>query len=198
METEIKVEWSDLDELRRRILDLGAVLLSACHFEDNRVLDLPDGALRARRCLLRVRVANRITTLTFKGPPLPAGLFKQREELETSIGDDASLLRILAELGMDVWFRYQKYREEFVLSGMAPSGSELHLALDETPIGNFIEIEGAETGIREVTRRLGIDLAAFIRESYYDLYVQRCQSQGRVPGHMVFEGWPGDTKHSRD
>ncbi len=187
METEVKVEWPDLNELRRRVLDLGAVPLSARHFEDNHVLDLPDGRLRGRRCLLRVRVTGGITTLTFKGPPLSAGIFKQREELETSIGDDASLLRILAELGMEIWFRYQKYREEFVLHGMPPSGSELYVALDETPIGNFVEIEGAETGIREVANRLGIDPAAFIRESYYDLYVRWCQSQGRVPGYMVFE-----------
>ena len=39
---------------------------------------------------------------------------KVREELETVVGDGHLLLRLFEELGFRVWFRYQKYREEFV------------------------------------------------------------------------------------
>ena len=56
-----------------------------------------------------------------------------REEIETVVGDGETLLRVFEELGLHVWFRYQKYREEFAyedviaavrqLGGQAPSRS---------------------------------------------------------------------------
>ena len=42
---------------------------------------------------------------------------KVREELETLVGDGEVLLRVLEELGLHVWFRYEKYREEFCARG---------------------------------------------------------------------------------
>ena len=52
--------------------------------------------------------------LTFKGPVQPRAM-KVREELETVVGDGTLLLQMLEELGFHVWFRYEKYREEFAL-----------------------------------------------------------------------------------
>ena len=53
-----------------------------------------------------------------------------------------SLLQVLERIGMSVCFRYQKYRREFAIG-------EVHVAVDETPIGNYVEFEGSEDGIRE-------------------------------------------------
>ena len=44
------------------------------------------------------------------------------------------------------------------------------LALDETPIGFFAEVEGPEESIREVVELMGWDPATFIQESYPKLY----------------------------
>ena len=85
--------------------------------------------------------------LTYKGPVQPSAM-KLREELETMVSDGDTLLQLLRELGYDVWFRYQRYREEF-------GADDVIVALDETPIGAFVEIEGGERGIRDMARALG-------------------------------------------
>ena len=53
---------------------------------------------------------------------------KVREEVETVVGDGEVLLRVFKELGLEVWFRYEKYREEF-------SHEDVTIAVDETPFG---------------------------------------------------------------
>lgn len=185
VETEVKIRLLDLTGFRERLRRLGAGLVSPCHFEDNHVLDYPDCRLRTRKCLMRVRIAGDSAWITFKGPPLPADLFKKRDEWETSIEDGSVLLRILEESGMTVWFRYQKRREEYTLD--TPHGARvLHVALDETPIGEYAEIEGVEEDILRAASQLGIDRSEFIRDSYYYLYIQDCRERGIEPGNMVF------------
>ena len=73
---------------------------------------------------------------------------KIREELETVVGDGDVVLRVLEELGLQVWFRYEKYREEF-------AHEDVIVAIDETPVGVFVEIEGSEAGIASMAQTLG-------------------------------------------
>src|SRR5919201_1980137 len=47
----------------------------------------------------------------------------------------------LLRIRIQVWFRYQKYREEFSVPFGKRTG-EVHVALDETPVGTFAELEG--------------------------------------------------------
>ena len=78
------------------------------------LLDTADETLRRQRCVLRVRNEGHRSLLTFKGPVQP-GPMKIREELETVVGDGDLMLQVFERLGLHVWFRYQKYREEFAL-----------------------------------------------------------------------------------
>jgi adenylate cyclase class 2 len=178
-ETEVKVKIEDPGDFCRRLAILNPGILSDRHLEDNYLLDFPDGRLGSSQSLLRIRFAAGRNFLTYKGAPRPQGSFKVREELETTVENGQILLEALGRIGMRVWFRYQKYRQEF-------SMGETHVTVDETPIGNYAEIEGSESGIRDLAHRMSIAETQFLRSSYYSLYLEHCREQGIAPGHMVF------------
>jgi adenylate cyclase class 2 len=181
IETEIKIKIGDPADFCRRLEILGPDILSARHFEDNLLLDFSDEGLQARQCLLRIRLTSgKHGILTFKGSPRPDGIFKTREELETGLEDSSTALQILEGIGMHVGFRYQKYRREYSLEGV-------HVAVDETPIGNYVEIEGDEAGIRNLAGKLGFNETQFVRMSYYSLYLEYCRERGETPHFMVFK-----------
>ena len=130
--------------------------------------------MRQRRSVLRVRQESGTSLLTFKGPVQPSAM-KLREELETVVGDGTLMLRLLEELGFRVWFRYQKYREEFVLD-------DVIVAIDETPVGTYVEIEGGERGIAAATEALGRSPSDYLLDSYRGLFVRHCQA-ARTASH---------------
>jgi len=186
VETEIKIQLSSLDDFKARLLQLNPRPLSERHFEDNFVLDYPEGFLRSRACLLRVRKTKGKEFVTFKGPPQRSALFKSREENETEVESADVMLRIFEQIGMKVWFRYQKYREEYAVPVSCGPVGELKVALDATPIGTFAELEGSEEGIREVASKLGFGESQFLRDSYYALFARYCRLRGEEPEQMVF------------
>ncbi len=186
VETEIKIQIGDLEKIKEMLLDMNARVLSERHFEENFVLDTQEGRLRAGQCLLRVRKTRGKVTVTFKGPALPSGIFKSREEHETVVQNADSMLEIFQDIGLEVWFRYEKYREEFSVPVSLEPPGEILVALDATPIGKFAELEGSKEGIREIAKKLGFGESQFLRDSYYSLFVRFCREQGEEPGHMVF------------
>jgi predicted adenylyl cyclase CyaB len=179
VETEIKVKIEDVAVFCRRLEALNPDVLSARHFEDNYLLDFPDQKLKSSQCLLRIRFAEGRNLLTYKGAPRPEGIFKTREELETALKDGATMLQVLERIGMCVCFRYQKYRREFEVYGV-------HVAVDETPIGNYAEFEGSEEGIRNLADKMNIGESQYMRLSYYSLYLEHCRIKGESPAFMVF------------
>jgi len=115
--------------------------------------------------------------LTFKGAVVP-GPLKVREEIETSAASAERLLAILAALGYTPVFRYEKFREELALPGAL-------VAIDETPIGTFLEIEGDADAIHDCARRLGFAAADYITASYRALYLAAA-GDGAAGGDMTF------------
>lgn len=187
IEREIKLRYDTCDAARAAIVALHASPLRRRRLQDDRLLDLPDGNLRHRHCTLRIRnetpvdsagTATSTATVTFKGPPLP-NVMKVREEIETAVGDGELLVRILEKAGWQVWFRYQKFREEFTQSGVV-------IAIDETPVGTFVELEGDEDGIARLAKALGRTTGDYIVASYRRLYIEHCADTGRSVTHMVF------------
>jgi adenylate cyclase class 2 len=177
-EREIKLRFSSVDEARVAILATGATPLLGRRLQEDALLDNDEEELRRRRCVLRVRTENGKSRLTFKGPVQP-GLMKVREEIETVVGDGAILLRVLEELGLHIWFRYEKYREEF-------AHEDVIVAIDETPVGVFVEIEGGEQGIAAMAEALGRTPDDYILDSYRGLYLRYREEHGLTSSDMVF------------
>jgi adenylate cyclase, class 2 len=166
--------------LRRRLAQLGFRIAKRRVLEINIVFDTRDGVLRRGRKLLRLRQAGSRQTITFKGPP-SGGRHKSREEIESDLNDGAVLRLILERLGFAPVFRYEKYRTEYAKPRQ--SGS---VTLDETPIGDFVELEGSPRWIDRTARALGWSPADYITASYGALYLARCRAKGVRPGNMVF------------
>ncbi len=185
-ETEIKLEVPNSRALKRRLRDLGFSMLRPRHFERNILFDYPDQRLRRARCLLRLRFVNGRSLLTFKGAPLRARQYKVRREIDLEVGDGAGLEEILRALGLRGVFRYEKYRTDFAPAKSAPKARALALVYDETPIGDYVELEGSRRSIDRMARRLGYAKRDYIPASYAALYREKCLAQGKTPGDMVF------------
>ena len=84
-------------------------------------------------------------------------------------------------MGYRAVFRYEKYRTEYV-----KPRSEGKVLLDETPIGNFIEIEGSPRWIDRTARQLGYKTGDYITRSYGYLYLAYCRERRIRPKNMLF------------
>jgi adenylate cyclase class 2 len=61
------------------------------------------------------------------------------------------------------------------------------VAIDETPVGVFVEIEGSEHGIHEMATALARNPADFLLDSYRGLFVKYCESHGLPVSDMLFD-----------
>lgn len=171
IETEVKIELADLPKVRDRLAQLGFQIRTPRAFEDNWIFDYPDRSLARRRQLLRVRSFGDRAWITLKTPSRRSTRYKIRRELETELGDALVVRQLLRSLGFEPSFRYQKFRT--VLEPDKPSGKRLTVTFDETPIGNFLEIEGSARDILALSAKLGYKPTDFIQDSYWQLFRKR-------------------------
>ena len=185
-EIEVKVRVGDAEEISRRIEAAGGSLVVPRTFEDNRLYDLPDGALGRAGGLLRLREAGGRAVLTGKGPAGAAAgaRYKVRTEEESVVPSAEAMASVLAAAGFIVRWRYQKYRREYRMDGAL-------VTVDETPHGPWIEIEGEPAAIEAAAARLGVDGADFETLTYRELHERECARAGRPVGDMVFVPGPG-------
>lgn len=184
-EIEVKLKCADLAAFARAGLALETE--TPRHFEDNWLLDDAAHTLGHKGSILRVRVVNGEGLLTYKekaGKDALASQFKVRVEIETPLGAPAQALEIFERLGYRKSFRYQKYRT--VYKTALPSGGHLKVMFDETPLGNFVELEGEEEAIAEAVKLLGASEHEYILDSYVALQAAHCRRSGRELQDMVF------------
>jgi adenylate cyclase class 2 len=178
LETEIKFRVDDLAGLTQRLEAAGFTLQTPRAFESNVLYDTPDRQMRARTEILRIRTYAGRCTLTHKRLPLAGpseDRHKHRIETETEVSDGNALAQVFLSLGLVAAFRYEKWRTEW-------SDGEGHCVVDETPIGNFAELEGSAAWIDRAAARLGVDRAEYITLSYgrlFDLWREQRHSSAQ-------------------
>jgi adenylate cyclase class 2 len=184
-ETEVKIRVADVAAARKQLRNLGFRPVHRRSLEDNVLYDTPDRAFRSVRAIVRLRRYGTSWVLTYKGTPDPDETYKSRVELETEVEEPQALRAVFEAIGLRPVFRYQKYRVQYVRQ--TPGGRESgEVSLDETPVGNFLELEGSRSWIDRVARQLGFSRRDYITASYGALYFEECQRRGVPAGDMVF------------
>lgn len=206
-ETEIKLAVKDLPALIEKLHALG-VKPRGRVLEQNTLFDTDGSDLRSRGRLLRLRTETPAPSsfapggpermvLTAKSPVLKDGttgksdVYKQNLEREVVLQStkrapgtkrtmvDRGWPFALGCLGLRSKFRYEKYRTAFRVP-------DLHVELDETPVGTFLELEGDPEAIDRVAYELGFRPKDYIRATYFDLYAAERREKRRPVRHMLF------------
>jgi adenylate cyclase class 2 len=180
-EIEIKLRLPErLVKIRRILRGQGFRIVKRRSLETNVLFDNIKHSLGKHGKLIRIRRVGGHSILTFKGPPM-RGKHKKREEIEIDFPDPDRLQEILDKIGFHPMFRYEKYRTEY--SKRSTAGK---IMLDETPIGNFLEIEGSASWIDRTSKLLGFKHSDYLKASYGSLYRAYCREQGKRVKDMLF------------
>jgi len=161
-EVEIKFRLADLKALSRALKKSGFRQTTPSTHEVNALYDLPGQKLRKKGELLRLRKYGDEWVVTHKAKG-KAGPHKIRQELEARVKDGEQMDAIFRALGFVPTFRYEKYRAEW-------SDGTGHVVLDQTPIGDYGEIEGPSRWIDRTAKALGIAATDYITKTYADLF----------------------------
>ncbi len=179
-ETEIKFRISDLRALVDQLRQLGFEEITPRTHEMNVLFDLPGRPLRGRGDILRIRKYGDSWLLTHKAKASNNdGPHKVRVETETKVEDGVKLEVIFRALQFEPVFRYEKFRAEW-------QGEHGHVVIDETPIGNFGEIEGPAEWIDEVAQDLGIRVSDYLTGTYGSLFLAWKERTGSPAKEMTF------------
>jgi adenylate cyclase class 2 len=184
IETEVKIRVLDLTTIAARIEAAGGALAAARVHERNVRYEDAHNSLTPAGRVLRLRQDTRVR-LTYKEPRAGDGGMS-RTELEVTVSDFETAHLLLEALGFHAAWEYEKYRTTYTLAGC-------EIVLDETPMGAFIEVEGAAPQIDEVLARIGLADAPRIVESYSELFVRVRERLGLAAQHLTFAAFEGIT-----
>lgn len=178
-EIEIKFRVGNLAALGRRLRSAGFRLETRPTREVNTLYDLPGEILRSRKELLRLRSYGSSWKLTHKSGG-KATRHSSRAELETGVSDGKQMEAILRALGYSPSFRYEKFRAEW-------TDGKGSVVVDQTPIGNFCEIEGTPRWIDATAKKLGVEQQEYITKNYATLFAEWKQQTNSTATEMTFK-----------
>jgi adenylate cyclase class 2 len=181
-EIEIKFRIANVRAFNRRLRKAGFRLVTRRTHEMNTLYDLPGQRLRKRGELIRLRKYGPEWLLTHKAKG-NAGRHKTRVETETKVADGAKMEAILRALGFAPTFRYEKFRAEW-------SDGTGHVVVDETPIGNFGEIEGPARWIDRTAQTLQVARSDYITTTYSQLFFEWKKQSGSPADEMTLSAIP--------
>jgi adenylate cyclase class 2 len=177
-EVEVKFRVGDRRALARKLRAAGFRRQTPRAHEMNTLYDLPGQVLRKHKELLRLREYKSRWKLTHKSKG-SVGRHSSRQELETEVANGKAMDLILRALGYSPAFRYEKFRAEW-------SDKNGQVVVDETPIGNFCEIEGPPRWIDATAKKLGVTRDQYIMKNYATLFEEWLHLTGKKAKEMTF------------
>jgi len=187
-EIEVKFHLSNRAAFEQRLIKQNAILLHARILESNLRFDTPGRELTHEHRVLRLRRDNHIH-LTYKGPADPNLPVTVRQEIEFEANDFEAAHRFLVALGYEVSVAYEKYRTTYIFE-------KVEVSLDEMPIGDFCEIEGADIpAVQTAVESLGLKWEARILESYLALFNNLRVKYGIPADNLTFAELQGTDIH---
>lgn len=184
-EIELKFCVGAVDLFREQALAAGFLVETPRTLERNALFDTPDRRLLHERQILRMRQYGGAWVVTHKRPPVgndDSAPYKERLETETHVEDGEAMGAVFVELGYAPMFRYEKFRTEF-----SDKQGDGHLVLDETPIGDFAELEGPRDWIDQALVRLGIAPQACFTDSYGRMFLDWKARSNSDAENMTFD-----------
>lgn len=181
-EVELKFCVPHVDRFLQRAAEAGFHTETPRTLERNVLFDTPNRELLRERKILRMRQYGERWVLTHKRPPAnndDSDFVKERMETETAVDDGEAMGAVFIELGFMPMFRYEKFRTEL-------SDGTGALVIDETPIGNFAELEGERAWIDSALERLGIAREWCFTDSYGRMFLDWKQRHKSSAEHMTF------------
>ena len=182
-EIEVKFRVENLRDLNRKLGAAGFHLKTKRTHEMNTLYDLPGELLRSRKELLRLRKYGSEWKLTHKSAG-KKGRHSSRVELETGVSDGTMMNAILRKLGYSPSFRYEKFRAEW-------ADQKGQVVVDETPIGDFCEIEGPSRWIDTTAKKLGVSPENYITKNYATLFADWKKETHSAANEMTFKAVRG-------
>ncbi len=182
IEIEVKFRVRNLQALETALRQHGFACVTPRTFERNVLFDTPSHNMRATTQILRLRRYGDRWVVTHKRTvpnESPEGRHKQRIETETAVEDGDAMSAIFAALGYHPSFVYEKWRSEWA------EGSG-HCVVDETPIGQFAELEGPPEWIDRTLAMLEVNPADVSTLSYGRLFEQWQHQTGSSAQNMAF------------
>jgi adenylate cyclase, class 2 len=182
IEIEVKFRVHDLKVLEAQLSQLGFRCKTPRTFERNILFDTPARELRATRQILRLRRYGDRWVLTHKQTTpndSPTARHKERIETETEVEHGEAVATIFRVLGYTSNFVYEKWRSEW-------TDAEGHCVLDETPIGQYAELEGPREWIDHMLTALKVDPSDVTTLSYGRLFETWREQTGSSAENMSF------------
>ena len=180
-ETEVKLRLADAAAFRFRLIEHGWKPDQQV-FERNIVFDTPTKELRNSERLLRVRQIEGRAIVTVKLPSGDKGPHKVREEHQFETDDAEQARQVFVGLGYEPCWIYEKRRTTF-----RKDAEDGIIEVDETPIGDFAEIEGKPGWIDRTAGELGFSKADYLLDTYRDLFEKWLERTGSDVAHMTFD-----------
>jgi adenylate cyclase class 2 len=169
-ERKYRIGKKRLDEITRKLHDLGAVYLKEV-FEVN--YQHRGGEFDERGATLRLRKIGDFSVLTYKEKVRSDDGTKKKIEFETSVSDVEATEKIIERLGYKLSAVYEKRRKYWQLD-------DVEVVLDELPFGLYIEIEGTPAQIAKAEKKIGLKPAEHEPRSYPRLTIKYGTSKGDV------------------